>query len=82
MSLLTGNRPILGATTEMSPLTGNRPILRATTEMSLLTGPPDSTGGCHGALVDKLGVGPSRYHPPRSTSVSPGDSTSDPRPQC
>jgi hypothetical protein len=30
--------------------------------MSLLAGPPDSTGGCQGALVDKLGVSPSRYH--------------------
>jgi hypothetical protein len=26
----------------------------------LLTGPPESTGGCQGALVDKLGVSPSR----------------------
>jgi len=30
--------------------------------MSLLTGPPDSTGGCQSALVDELGVSPSRYH--------------------
>jgi hypothetical protein len=30
--------------------------------MSLLTGPPDSTGGCQSALVDKLAVSPSRYH--------------------
>jgi hypothetical protein len=26
--------------------------------MSLQTGPPDSTGGCQSALVDKLGVSP------------------------
>jgi hypothetical protein len=30
--------------------------------MSLLTGPPDSTGGCQSALVDKLGVTLSQYH--------------------
>jgi len=38
------------------------PILLLAPEMSLLTGPPDSTGGCQSALVDKLGVSPSRYH--------------------
>jgi hypothetical protein len=38
------------------------PILILAPEMSLLTGPPDSTGGCQSALVDELGVSPSRYH--------------------
>jgi hypothetical protein len=38
------------------------PILLLAPEMSLLTGPSDSTGGCQSALVDKLGVSPSRYH--------------------
>jgi hypothetical protein len=37
-------------------------ILLLAPEMSLLTGPPDSTGGCQNALVDELGVSPSRYH--------------------
>jgi hypothetical protein len=37
-------------------------------EMSLLTGPPDSTGGCQSALVDKLGVNPNQCHHPWSTS--------------
>jgi hypothetical protein len=31
--------------------------------MSLLTGPSDSTSGCQSALVDKLGVNLSQYHP-------------------
>jgi hypothetical protein len=31
-------------------------------EMSLLTGSPGSTDGCQSALVDELGVSPSRYH--------------------
>jgi hypothetical protein len=38
------------------------PILLFAPEISLLTGPPDSTGGCQSALVDELGVSPSRYH--------------------
>jgi hypothetical protein len=38
------------------------PILLLAPEISLLTGPPDSTGGCQSALVDKLGVSPSGYH--------------------
>jgi hypothetical protein len=29
--------------------------------MYLLAGQPDSTGGCQSALVEKLGVSPSRY---------------------
>jgi hypothetical protein len=40
----------------MSLLIGNQPVLGAAKEMSLLRGPPDSTGGCQSALVDKLGV--------------------------
>jgi hypothetical protein len=39
----------------------------------LLTGPPDSTGGCQSALVDKFGVSPSDTIVPWSTSQSPGD---------
>jgi hypothetical protein len=35
---------------------------------ALLTGPPNSTGGCHSALVYKLGVSPSQYNHPWSTS--------------
>jgi hypothetical protein len=31
-------------------------------QMSLVAGPPDSTAGCQSALVDELGVRPSRYH--------------------
>jgi hypothetical protein len=38
------------------------PILLLAPEMSLLSGPPDSTGGCQSALVDKLRVSPSRDH--------------------
>jgi hypothetical protein len=38
------------------------PILLLAPAMSLLTGPPDSTGDCKSALVDELGVSPSRYH--------------------
>jgi hypothetical protein len=38
------------------------PIILLATEMPLLTGPPDSTGGCQSALVNELGVIPSRYH--------------------
>jgi hypothetical protein len=43
------------------------------TEMSLLTEPPDSTGGCQRALVDKLGVTPVNIiiHGPHRKS--PGD---------
>jgi hypothetical protein len=37
------------------------PILLLAPEMSLLTGPPDSTVWCRSALVDKLGIIPSRY---------------------
>jgi hypothetical protein len=37
-------------------------ILLLSPEMSLLIGPPDSTGSCQSALVDKFGVRPSRYH--------------------
>jgi hypothetical protein len=44
----------------------------AAAEMALLTGQPDGTGGCQSALVDKLGVSPSQYHHPWSTSQSPG----------
>jgi hypothetical protein len=32
-------------------------------EICLLTEPPDSTGGYHSALADKLGVSLSQYHP-------------------
>jgi hypothetical protein len=42
----------------------------------------DVSGDGQSALVDKLGFSPSRYHLPRSTSLSPGDSTTGPRPQC
>jgi hypothetical protein len=52
----------------MTLLTGNQPVLGAATVMSLLTGPPDSTGGCQSALAVKLGVSPSQYHHPWSTS--------------
>jgi hypothetical protein len=38
------------------------PILVLAPETSLPTGPPDSTGGCQSALVDKLRFSPSRYH--------------------
>jgi hypothetical protein len=51
----------------MSLLAGNQPVLGAATEMSLLTGPPNSTGVCQRALVDKLGVSSSQYHHPWST---------------
>jgi hypothetical protein len=37
-------------------------ILLLAPETSPLTGPPDSTGGCQSALVDELGISPSRYH--------------------
>jgi hypothetical protein len=45
----------------MSLLTGNQPVL-GLPKMSLLTGPPESTGDCQSALVDKLGVSLNRYH--------------------
>jgi hypothetical protein len=40
------------------------------------------SGDGQSALIDKLGFNPSRYNLPRSTSLSPGDSTTGPRPQC
>jgi hypothetical protein len=41
----------------------------------------DVSGDGQSALVDKLGVIPSRSRLLRSTSLSPGDSTTGPRPQ-
>jgi hypothetical protein len=80
---MVGNQTVLVATKDVS---ADRKPARTGEgwggEMSLLTGPPDSTGGCKSALVDKLEVSPSRYHPPRSTSPSPGDSTTGRRQQC
>jgi hypothetical protein len=49
------------------------PILLLAPEMPLLTGPPDRTGGCQSALVDKLGVSPVDIIIPWSTSQSSGD---------
>jgi hypothetical protein len=42
----------------------------------------DVSGDGQSALVDKLRVSPGRSHLLRSTSLSSGESTTGPRPQC
>jgi hypothetical protein len=64
---MAGNQRVLVAARDVSA--GRKPAnTGAATEMSLLTGLPDSTEGCQITLVDKLGVSPSQYHHPWSTS--------------
>jgi hypothetical protein len=64
-SQMAGNQTVLVATRDDS---ANQPVMGAATELSLLTGLPDSSGGCQSAVIDKLGVSPSQYYHPRSTS--------------